>query len=81
MTNGDFIRSMTDEGEKIDFSAEIICPQRNCPWRNKYQCQYYHFWGKHPTFRFNCCEAYLFDGWRGWKADKEILFKDVGEDE
>lgn len=28
MTNGDFIRSMTDEGEKIDSSADIICPQK-----------------------------------------------------
>ncbi len=31
MTNGDFIRSMTDEGEKIDSSADIICPQKKLP--------------------------------------------------
>ena len=80
MTNGDFIRSMTDDSEKIDSSADIICPQKNCPWWNKYQCQYRYFWGKHPTFRFNRCQAYLLDGWRGWKADKEILFKDVWEE-
>lgn len=78
MTNGDFIRSMTDEDITENFTrgiCELIkhCDLERC--QNREHC-------------FHCVKDWLKEEneitdipckIKDWKTDKEILFKDVGK--